>query len=58
MLGDSTQNEAELLQVTVVIIKKIESDRTALCLGCFTDQKEVEINYLVIVVRMRLNCLK
>ena len=42
MLSDSGQNEAELLQVTVVIRKEIASDRVPLLLGCFIYKKEVE----------------
>ena len=50
MLSDSSQNEAELLQVAIVIGKKIELAKNVLFL-----KKEGEILFLVIVFRMRLN---
>ena len=44
MLSDSGQNEAELLQVTVVTRKEIASDRVPFLLGCFIAKKEVEMH--------------
>ena len=53
LLSDSYQNEAELLHLSVVI----ENNLKYVTYSMFSHQEEAELLYLVLVTRMRLNCL-